>query len=181
MWMVAGMAVALAGPYEEGVAALKAGKVDEARALLATAAEAEPERVAPHWELGWAHWVANDFAATARAWATVEQLDPAYEDVSFWRQAATTRASLGAVQLQPSSVVVQPDEGARLTVVAAGDTMMGSDLRRGASGLPPDEGRALFEEVAPVFRGADLAFLNLEGPLADDLPSTKCGPTSSSC
>ncbi len=181
MWMVAGMAVALAGPYEEGVAALKAGRVDEARALLATAAEAEPGRVAPHWELGWAHWVANDFAATARAWATVEQLDPAYEDVSFWRQAATTRASLGAVQLQPSAVVAQPDEGARLTVVAAGDTMMGSDLRRGASGLPPDEGRALFEEVAPVFRGADLAFLNLEGPLADDLPSTKCGPTSSSC
>ena len=95
--------------------------------------------------------------------------------------AAATRASLASVEIALPEVVTAPSGAGSLTVVAAGDTMMGSDLRRGPSGLPPDEGKKLFEEVAPLFTAADLAFLNLEGPLADDLPSTKCGPTSSSC
>jgi poly-gamma-glutamate capsule biosynthesis protein CapA/YwtB (metallophosphatase superfamily) len=59
--------------------------------------------------------------------------------------------------------------------------MMGSDLRKGAAGLPPGDGSALFDDVRPLLQGADVAFLNLEGPLADGLPSSKCGPGSSSC
>lgn len=179
MWTLA-MGLALAGPYEDGVAALRKGDTTAAMALLTRAAEAAPDDVRPPWELGWAHWVAGDFAACARAWQAVAALDPDHEDVGFWLQAAATRAQLAAV---PPADGVVPTEasGPSLTVAAAGDTMMGSDLRRGERGLPPDDGRALFAEVTPVLAAADLAFLNLEGPLADGLPSDKCGPDSSSC
>lgn len=71
--------------------------------------------------------------------------------------------------------------GAPLTVVAAGDTMMGSDRVKGAAGLPPDDGAMLFADTAPVFSAADVAFLNLEGPLAEGLSSPKCAPTSTDC
>ena len=186
MWMactawLAWMGVALAGPYEDGVAALKTGDLVSARSLLTAAVEANPKHVRAHWELGWAHWVAEDLAATARAWAAVEALDGSLEDVGFWRQAAATRAALAAVEVTLPEVETEPSGAGTVRLVAAGDTMMGSDLRRGDRGLPPDEGRQLFEEVAPIFTAGDLAFLNLEGPLADGLPSTKCGPTSSSC
>jgi poly-gamma-glutamate capsule biosynthesis protein CapA/YwtB (metallophosphatase superfamily) len=175
------LGLAMAGPYEDGLAALKAGRVDEARALLATAAQAEPTRVEPLWELGWAHWVADDFGATVEAWGGVKALDPSHPDVDFWLNAATVRAQLATVEAEAPPVAESPDEGAPLRVVAAGDTMMGSDLRRGSAGLPPDEGRQLFADVAPVLSAGDLTFLNLEGPLADDLASSKCGPGSSSC
>ena len=39
----------------------------------------------------------------------------------------------------------------------------------------------LLAPFGALFRDADLAFLNLEGTLADDVPSTKCGPQSTSC
>ncbi len=68
-----------------------------------------------------------------------------------------------------------------ITFAAAGDTMMGSDLRKGAAGLAPGDGEALFPGVGGLFHAADVAFLNLEGPLADDLPSTKCAPDSENC
>lgn len=68
-----------------------------------------------------------------------------------------------------------------VTFAAAGDTMMGSDLRKGAAGLAPGEGESLFPALGGYFTGADIAFLNLEGPLADELPSTKCAPGSENC
>jgi poly-gamma-glutamate capsule biosynthesis protein CapA/YwtB (metallophosphatase superfamily) len=40
--------------------------------------------------------------------------------------------------------------------------------------LPPDDGAHLLDEVAPILRAADVAFANLEGPLADSGTSEKC-------
>jgi hypothetical protein len=68
-----------------------------------------------------------------------------------------------------------------LTIAAAGDTMMGSDLKKGEAGLAPDNGAHLFDGVRDYLLAADLAFLNLEGPLADTLPDKKCKPGSTSC
>ncbi len=59
--------------------------------------------------------------------------------------------------------------------------MMGSDRVKGDAGLSPDDGKSLFTDTAALFRGADVAFLNLEGPLADGLASPKCSPTSTDC
>jgi hypothetical protein len=70
---------------------------------------------------------------------------------------------------------------ATVRFVAAGDTMMGSDRVKGDAGIPADDGRLIFAETGPVFQAADIAFLNLEGPLADGLSSPKCAPDSKDC
>ncbi|MBW2704081.1 MAG: CapA family protein [Deltaproteobacteria bacterium] len=68
-----------------------------------------------------------------------------------------------------------------ITFAAAGDTMLGTDLRKGARGLAPGDGKDLLKPVWGIFKAADVAFLNLEGVFADELPQTKCGPKSKSC
>ena len=60
-----------------------------------------------------------------------------------------------------------------LVVAAAGDVMLGSTFPEGAL-LPPDDGRGLLDEVAPLLSAADVAFGNLEGPLLDGGASEKC-------
>lgn len=173
-------AAALAGPYEDGVAALRDGRFADALSQLQQAAVAEPERAAVHWELGWAHWTLEDYAGAERAWTSVRALDPAHAELEHWLAAAHTRTELGSMAVDIVPVELEPGDG-RVTFAAAGDTMMGSDLVKGPAGLAPGDGAVIFEDVAPLFAAADVAFLNLEGPLADGLPSRKCGPKSTSC
>jgi hypothetical protein len=52
-----------------------------------------------------------------------------------------------------------------LTVAAVGDIMLGSDYP--TAELPPEDGRALFDEVRDLFQQADVSFGNLEGTLCD--------------
>ncbi len=53
--------------------------------------------------------------------------------------------------------------------------MLGSTFPDETGGmLPPDDGKAILAEVAPILSAADLAFANLEGPLADEGTSEKC-------
>jgi hypothetical protein len=63
-----------------------------------------------------------------------------------------------------------------ITFAAVGDIMLGSaypDPARPMT-LPPNDGADLLTEVTPVLRAADVAFGNLEGPLADRGTTTKC-------
>jgi hypothetical protein len=54
--------------------------------------------------------------------------------------------------------------------------MLGSTFPDESEGrlLPPDDGKALLAEVTPLLSAADVAFVNLEGPLADGGASEKC-------
>jgi poly-gamma-glutamate capsule biosynthesis protein CapA/YwtB (metallophosphatase superfamily) len=63
-----------------------------------------------------------------------------------------------------------------LVVAAVGDVMLGSTFPDESKGslLPPDDGRGLLDEVAPLLVAADVAFGNLEGPLLDGGTSEKC-------
>jgi hypothetical protein len=66
-------------------------------------------------------------------------------------------------------------EATPITIAAVGDVMLGSTFPDETGGLlPPNDGADLLAEVAPVLRSADLAFANLEGPLADTGVSEKC-------
>ncbi len=60
-----------------------------------------------------------------------------------------------------------------LVFAAVGDVMLGSAFPDD-SGLPPDDGAGLLAEAAPMLSRADVAFANLEGPLADSGVSEKC-------
>lgn len=171
---------AWAGSFEDGVAALQAGEAEQAVALLQQAVDEMPDNPQPMWELGWAHWVLESYAQSATCWQTVAQMDPTWPEVQRWIRTAQARAAYGVIDTSAVSVPLEP-EGVSLTVAAAGDTMLGSDLRRGDRGLAPGNGEGIFADVVDVFSAVDVAFVNLEGTLADGLPSTKCGPNSSNC
>lgn len=172
--------LAAAGPYEDGVQALKAKDAVAARAHLERAVAEQPNRSEAWWELGWARWVQDDFAGARDAWLEVQRIDPQRDELDHWLATAEAKLALRGPALTATAVAEVPDQPA-LTIVAAGDTMMGSDLRKGKAGLAPDSGEVIFEDVRSVFHAADVAFLNLEGPLADGLPEQKCGPKSTAC
>lgn len=67
--------------------------------------------------------------------------------------------------LTPATAGDPPPGLPPLTVAAVGDIMLGSDFP--TAELPPDDGRALFDDVRDLFQRADLSFGNLEGVLSD--------------
>jgi hypothetical protein len=150
--------------------------------LAAAAFAGTPDEASVHWESGWTAYSARDWAGAVSAWEEVRKLDPKHPELDFWLAVALTR-SRWATQAVPT--VAEPEtaaaKGATVTFAAAGDTMMGSDLKKGPAGLSPEDGAVLFAETGPLFRAADIAFLNLEGPLADDLPNKKCKEGSTDC
>ncbi len=79
----------------------------------------------------------------------------------------TATPPLAAPPVSPPEIVLH----------AVGDIMLGSGFPEPGN-LPPGDGAALLREVAPILRSADVAFGNLEGPLADVGTSSKCGPRS---
>lgn len=60
-----------------------------------------------------------------------------------------------------------------VTFAAVGDIMMGTVWPEEA--LPPRDGEGIFDNVLESFRGADIIFGNLEGPLLDEGEGRKCG------
>jgi len=71
-----------------------------------------------------------------------------------------------------------PGDPRLVSVVAAGDTMMGSETSALNPQLRPDTDAAsvVGSDLAQIFRAADVAFVNLEGPLYDGAgPSRKAG------
>ncbi len=67
-----------------------------------------------------------------------------------------------------------------ITIAAAGDMMLGSPFPN-ASRMPPNDGKDLLKPVTPILQAADIAFGNLEGPLADGGISPKCGKGRPRC
>ncbi len=129
-------------------------------------------------------------AACARACAHAPPLEPAPSGAGpagTAEAAAAGGARPAATPPEPSapgSGPAVPAEGAEgglpppaapaeIVLAAVGDVMLGSAFPD-ESGLPPDDGASLLAEVAPVLSGADVAFGNLEGPLADGGTSEKC-------
>ncbi len=59
-----------------------------------------------------------------------------------------------------------------ITISAVGDIMMGTTHPKEI--LPPNDGRGIFSGVAQEFKGCDIVFGNLEGPLLDEGTTDKC-------
>ena len=173
--------LAAAGPYDDGVKALREQRFTDAKSSLEQAISAQDRTVDAYWELGWAHWTLKDYPAAATAWRKVKELDPTHAELEQWLKAAEVRAALVEVQTKGGVVDERAADGQGLSLYAVGDTMMGSDLRRGKSGLPADDGQLIFEPVRDAMIDADITFANLEGPLANGLPSTKCREGSTAC
>lgn len=76
---------------------------------------------------------------------------------------------------EPLKVTATPPmpKAAQLSIVAVGDTMLGSDFP--ADRLPPNDGHDLLASVRDILRNADLSFVNVEGVLMDGgEPEKRC-------
>lgn len=71
----------------------------------------------------------------------------------------------------------KPDDA--ITFAAVGDIMMGSTFPE--ERLPPEDGAKMLLEVTPVLSAADIAFGNLEGPLAEGGETKKCKKNGGAC
>lgn len=168
-------------PYETAIEHLTAGEARAAARILGEVVEKEPSHTLAWWELGWARWAMDDFKGALDAWSQVERLDPTHPELTHWRDEARLRLKYSGDLYVAESVPEEPS-GSRIVFAAVGDTMMGTAVHKGARGLAAGNGEDLFTGVDTWLRNADVAFLNLEGPLADDhLPTTKCGPKSTAC
>ncbi|HVF47429.1 MAG TPA: CapA family protein [Pyrinomonadaceae bacterium] len=83
---------------------------------------------------------------------------------------------------EPIEPVVEatPKNREPITIAAVGDIMLGSSYPN-ESRMPPNDGADLLKDVAPILSAADIAFGNLEGPMADGGASSKCRPGSTRC
>lgn len=181
LWVYTWLTLAYAGALEDGITALREGRNADATRLLTAATTAAPENVDAWWQLGWADYAQKDFAGAVTAWEHVAKLDPNHAELSQWLPAARIRKTWQFTALITADVPTVADKQVTVTFSAGGDTMMGSNLKKGPEGVSPDSGKGLFVDSAAWFKAADVGFLNLEGPLADDLPGTKCAPNSTDC
>lgn len=88
-------------------------------------------------------------------------------------------AALGAASLAAAAEPAAPAAPRPLRIVAVGDIMLGTDYP--TDRLPPDDGRGQLAAVRELLRGADVAFGNVEGALADGLPPVKVCKDPASC
>lgn len=173
------VAAALAGPqqdYDAGVAALGAKDGVAAETALARCVAAEPTRIDCRWELGWAHWVQEDWEAVITTWEAVLAQEPdhvlAQQYLAEARDIFALQEKVEASRADVPAKVRAPREGAALRLRAVGDVMLGTDFPGGH--LPPDDGAGLLADVTPWLQDADLTFANLEGPLCDGGKTSKC-------
>jgi hypothetical protein len=141
--------------------------------------EATPKNADCHWELGWAHWLKNDWANVVKAWSTVKVLAPSREGLATYLAQANRNLDLrvriaagreGVIETYRSDV----PQGTTITIRAVGDMMIGTDFPAGV--LPENDGLQTFAAVTALIQDADLSFGNLEGPLCDQGKTSKCKP-----
>lgn len=81
-------------------------------------------------------------------------------------------AAAGAEQICRATVAVTEPPlnrchgGTRVSIAAVGDVLLHSPLQRRAYADPENGFYGIFSRVAPIFKAADIAYANLEGPTA---------------
>jgi len=73
--------------------------------------------------------------------------------------------ALGLLSCRTEKKAPPPPEPTRLTLVAVGDLLMHQDVKRAAT-QDPGGFQALWSDLDPIFKAADLVFGNLETPIA---------------
>lgn len=165
---------------QQGMAAQREGRSDEALAKYEACLQMQPNNVACHWEIGWSYWTKNDWAQVISHWTQVKSLDPNHQEVSKHlpnaiAQQKAKEATAKAIADAPSTVRAPLPAGTTIRLRAVGDLMIGSDFPEPAV-FPPNEGANIFDDVKDWLTDADFTFGNLEGPLCDSGTTNKCKP-----
>lgn len=86
------------------------------------------------------------------------------------------RAAVSPPQAPKPAVRKRAVPAGTVTIAWGGDTVLGSTF-----GLPPAQGRTMLANVAPVFKAADVGWLNLEEALSNGSTSKCAGSTPGAC
>ena len=70
--------------YRLGFQALRSKRYDDAGKHLAECLAHDQDHVGCQWELGWVHWVAEDWAAAQASWTEVERRAPDHPHLDEW-------------------------------------------------------------------------------------------------
>ncbi len=84
------------------------------------------------------------------------------------RVKAVADPACGTVDTATATASLRDTVAATVTIAMTGDVMLGTDYPERK--LPPDGGRYLFDDAAPIMQSADVAVGNLEGVIAGDIP-----------
>jgi Bacterial capsule synthesis protein PGA_cap len=167
-----------ASHLQAGRAALQEKRGPLAVAHLRACVEQEPSNVDCLWELGWAHYLQNDWDSVIAAWQQLKSSKPDHPEIDGRLEDARNQQQLRrrleeAARAAPPPLRAPPTPDVSLRIRAVGDVMLGSDFPAGF--MPPEDGARMLAGVQDWLRDADLTFVNLEGPLCDDpRPSDKC-------
>lgn len=159
--------------FAAGKKALEAKDPTAAVHALQRCVELAPENLECRWELGWAHWLASDWAKVVAAWELVKEQAPEHPELE--ERLAQARVNLErqrklAMEAGPRA---KPPADATVRIRAVGDVMIGSDFPNDEK-MPPEDGATALAGVKALLEDADLTFINLEGPLCDGGETNKC-------
>ena len=163
--------------YRDGVRLLLKHNLGKAEASFLKALSFDPNNGKIHWETGWVYWQKKNWKKTMHHWNRTRELTPQQKELDRFYRLAEQYLKWERQSKQPDRVYriassFGGSEVDRVSIVAVGDIMMGSDFK-GAAKLPPHEGRHLLEHISSSLIG-DIVFGNLEGPLTRSSVSTKC-------
>lgn len=159
--------------FAAGRKALEAKDPAAAVHALNRCLELAPERIDCRWELGWAHWLASDWAKVVAAWERVEEQDPEHAELKARLPQARANLERQRKLAMEAGPRAPPPADARVRLRAVGDVMIGSDFPNDEK-MPPEDGATALAQVKSLLEDADLTFINLEGPLCDGGETNKC-------
>lgn len=88
---------------------------------------------------------------------------------------STSPLSVQAEQPSAKTAPTPVNDADIISIAAVGDIMLASPFPDD-SRMPPNDGRGMLDEVAPILSAADIAFGNMEAPIIDSGISPKCKP-----
>ena len=93
--------------YQHAYRDLRAKRHEQARLRLQQCLSLDPDHARCHWEMGWVHWVAEEWDAVVASWEQVERIDPEHPELGTWLPQARERSSRAATPDGPSPA--EPD------------------------------------------------------------------------
>lgn len=163
--------------FKLGVTLLINNQLVEAEVALLSSLKLSPQNGKFHWETGWLYWKKQEWRKVISHWELTQKYSPKQIQLEKFLTLALQYERWNQQQqnkplLKRRTNQWKGSQKNKLTFVAVGDLMMGSDFNN-PSKLPPFEGTKIFNGTSDFLKG-DLVFANLEGPLTKQIKSDKC-------
>ena len=163
--------------FKLGVKLLIENQLEQAESALLASLKLNPTNGKYHWETGWLYWKKQNWEKVIYHWHLTQKYTPKQIHLDRYLKLAIQYHDWNQQETDQNHIIQQPSrweksEKNKLTLIAVGDLMMGSDYQN-ISQLPSLGGTKLFDATSKFLKG-DIVFANLEGPLTAREKSEKC-------